>query len=98
MMTTKKAVTLSVAALFAVAIQMTARAIDLPANVPADAVYLTSSDSSSYFSLTTDYTKHHWSQTDPIKETDTEKNYYIPPELTANATNGTQTIVPRILR
>ena len=43
MMTTKKAVTLSVAALFAVAIQMTARAIDLPANVPADAVYLTSS-------------------------------------------------------
>ena len=95
-MTTKKAVTLSAAALLAGVVQMTARAIDLPANVPADAVYLTSSDSSSYFSLTTDYTKHHWSDGNSIKETDTEKNYYIPPGLTANATNGTQTIVPKI--
>ena len=73
-MTTKKTMRFSVAALLAVALQMTARAIDFPANVPADAVYLTSSDSSSYYSLTTDYTKHHWSDGNSIQETDTEKN------------------------
>ena len=78
------------------AVQMTASAIDFPANVPSGAVYLTESDSGSYCSLTTGRSYHHWSDGNPIQETDTEKNYYIPPGLTAFATKATQTIIPKI--
>ena len=95
-MTTKKIVTFSLAALFAVAGQMAASASGtIPGtNIQYDH-YLTGSDDGSY-SLTTGRTNQKWSDGYTIQAEDENVVLYIPSGLTAYATNGTQTIVPKI--
>ena len=79
--------------LFALILQMSAFAIDFPDGVPADAVYLTASDSSSANSLTTS-SANNWSDGNVIQDTDTDKVYFVPSGLTARTTDATQTVVP----
>ena len=84
------------AAFSAVVVQMAASAAD---TIPGTDIqydhYLTGSDDGSY-SLTTGRTNQKWSDGYTIQEADENVVLYIPSGLTAYATNGTQTIVPKI--
>ena len=99
-MTTRKTVTFSAAALFAVAVQMAASgAGTIPGTDIQYDYILTAGDTSSTPSLTTGGASH-WSDGNVggyvIQAEDTDKVFYVPAGLTARATSETQTIVPII--
>ena len=96
-MTTKKTMTLGVAALLAVAFQMTASGSGtIPGtNIQYDHM-LETPDSGSYYSLTAGSTLQNWSDGFKIENGDTTTVLYVPAGNGARTGNKAETIVPII--